>query len=745
MDNAAFTWLNNNDLSYNIWDKKYRYNGESFENWLDRVSGGNEHVKMLIYTKKFIFGGRILSNRGVNDNKTSLSNCYVITPPEDNIESIFEAASKLARTFSYGGGCGLDISKLRPKNAKINNAAKTTSGAVSFMDLYSHITGLISQNGRRGALMLSLDCTHPDLEEFINLKSDLNVCTKANISVKVTHDFMQAVIYDKDWELSFKSEHEEIKKTVKAKDIFMLLAKRNWEMAEPGILYWDHIKDNNLLYGNDDFCYAGVNPCAEEPLPAGGSCLLGSLNLSEFVVNSFKDDSYFDYEEFEEAVYVAVEALNDVLDEGLPRHPLQEQRDSVAKWRQIGLGITGLGDCLIKLGMKYGSDIAIKFTEGLSRRLLKFSVMASYELAKEKGCYPGCNKRALIYNPMISALGLSRQIMDEINKYGLRNSQLLTCAPCGTISALLQVSSGVEPNFAFEFNRKTISLTDKEKTYNVKAKIVQDYINLTANPNLPDYFVASHDISPIDRIKMQAALQIFIDASISSTINLPESATVEDVANIYIEAWKHGLKGVTIWRNNCQREGILTIDKKEEPKEEPKTSELKRGDILKASNDWVGVKEDLMTGCGSLHVQTFWDPNSNELREIYLSKGSTGGCMLFQNGLSRMISLAARGGISTDDILDQLKSCGSCPSYAVRKATKGDTSPGACCPGAVGLSIRRMRDKLGTSAFTIPTDVKVKVSSSNSKYSKCPACGEMSYAASGGCGSCFSCGHSKCS
>jgi ribonucleoside-diphosphate reductase alpha chain len=361
-----------------------------------------------------------------------------------------------------------------------------------------------------------------------------------------------------------------------------------------------------------------------------------------------------------------------------------------------------------------------------------------------KGCYPGCDKRALIYNPMISALGLSRQVMDEINKYGLHNSQLLTCAPCGTISALLQVSSGVEPNFAFEFNRRTVSLDKEEKTYKVYAKIVEDYINSGnySKTDLPDYFVASHDIAPIDRIKMQAALQNFIDASISSTINLPESATIEDVANIYIEAWKHGLKGVTIWRDNCQRQGILTIDKKEEPKEEPK---LKRGDVLKASNDWVGLKEDLMTGCGSLHVQSFWDPNTNELRELYLSKGSTGGCLLFQNGLSRMISLAARGGISTDDILDQLKSCGSCPSYAVRKATKGDTSAGSCCPGAVGLSIRRMRDKLGTSAFTIPTDIKVKVSSSESKYSKCPACGEMSYAASGGCGSCFSCGHSKCS
>lgn len=254
-------WLNNEELPITIWKNKYRNGDESFEQWLKRVSGGDKELAELIRDKKFIFAGRILANRGVTDRKITYSNCYVITPPEDNLESIFETGAKLARTFSYGGGCGIDISKLRPKGSYVNNAAKTTSGTTSFMDFYSYVTGLIGQEGRRGATMISISCEHPDLVDFINLKSDLNVCTKANISVRVTNEFMKAVLNNKNFTLHYTFEDgTEIKKVVSAKEVFMLLAKRNWEMAEPGILYWDHIREYNLLEGTD-FEYAGVNPC----------------------------------------------------------------------------------------------------------------------------------------------------------------------------------------------------------------------------------------------------------------------------------------------------------------------------------------------------------------------------------------------------------------------------------------------------------------------------------------------------
>jgi ribonucleoside-diphosphate reductase alpha chain len=262
-DIEALKWLNNNELSYNIWDKKYRVNGESFEDWLLRIANCDPKVMKLIAEKKFIFGGRILASRGVTDRKVTYSNCYVIEPPEDNLESIFECGKKLARTYSYGGGCGTDVSKLAPRGARIHNAAKSTSGATSFMDFFSYITGLIGQEGRRGALMLSMTCEHPDIMEFINLKSDLNICTKANISVRVTDEFMKAVKEDKYWICSFyrPESGETITKTYKAKELFHLLAKRNWEMAEPGILYWDNICGYNLLDKHKDFQYAGVNPC----------------------------------------------------------------------------------------------------------------------------------------------------------------------------------------------------------------------------------------------------------------------------------------------------------------------------------------------------------------------------------------------------------------------------------------------------------------------------------------------------
>lgn len=259
-------WLGeNNEIGQSIWLKKYRYGNESFEEWLDRVSGKNEKIKKLIREKRFLFGGRILSNRGLQKDglKISYSNCYVISPPDDSIESIFDCAKKLARTYSYGGGCGVDISKLSPRGAKVNNSAKHTSGAVSFMDLYSMVTGLIGQNGRRGALMISLDCNHPDLEEFIDIKSDLDKVTKANISIKITDEFMIAVKNNKKYLLEFTREEtkEKIIKEVNAKEIFAKLCNMNWRVAEPGCLFWDRIKNWNLLSNDPDFEYVGVNPC----------------------------------------------------------------------------------------------------------------------------------------------------------------------------------------------------------------------------------------------------------------------------------------------------------------------------------------------------------------------------------------------------------------------------------------------------------------------------------------------------
>lgn len=760
-------WLGNNQLSLDIWNNKYRNGTEGFEQWLDRVSGGNTEIKRLIREKKFLFGGRILANRGLNKQgkKITLSNCYVIPSPEDSIESIFDTAAKLARTYSYGGGCGIDVSKLRPKGAKVNNAASSTSGTTSFMDFFSYITGLIGQEGRRGALMISIDCTHPDLEEFINLKSDLNLCTKANISVRVSDDFMKAVIDDKDWTLYFDTDHESIEKTVKAKDIFMLLAKRNWEMAEPGILYWDNIENYNMLNTDPNFKYAGVNPCAEEPLPAGGSCLLGSLNLSEFILDPFTPNSRVDFDALEEAVAISVRGLNQVLMEGMSLHPLEVQRHSVYDWRQIGLGTFGLGDMLIKMSIRYGSQESINLINSIFKCIAVTAVETSLQLAILEGCYPMCNKEALVNSAFIKALNLPEKVLEDIRHFGLFNSQLLTCAPTGSTATMLGVSTGVEPNYAFSFTRRTVSLNKEETIYQVDADIVKEYKAKWGDTNkLPNFFISSQQIPWKERINVQAALQTWIDASISSTCNLPESTTIEDVFDLYVYAWKKGLKGVTIWRDNCQRQGILSTEsKKEEPANieitsttQVKSNSLQRGEIIKPGDHWLGLKRTLVTGCGTLHCEAFFDPITGELRECYLSKGSTGGCNNFMISLSRMISLAARGGVGIEAILDQLKSCGVCPSYAVRTATKKDTSKGSCCPVAVGNALRDMHKEIqdiicacgDNNLIEHSTPLignPVVVNKQAVELEECPSCHENTLIHQGGCVGCSNCGYSKCS
>ena len=756
-------WLGNeNQLGVDIWTKKYQYNNETFDEWLNRVSGGNEDVKKLIIDKKFLFGGRILSNRGLDKYgvKTTLSNCYVIAPPEDNIESIFDCATKLARTYSYGGGCGVDISKLAPRGAKVNNTAKSTSGSVSFMDLYSLVTGLIGQNGRRGALMLSISCEHPDLEEFIEIKSDLNRVTKANISVRITDKFMTAVKNKSPFTLSFTRTEtgETITKEVDAYSLFHKLCEMNWDYAEPGMLFWDRIENYNLLSEDENFHYAGTNPCAEEPLPAGGSCLLGSINLAEFVTVN----KTFDFDEFKRVVDISVVALNEVLDEGLLLHPLQEQRDSVRDWRQIGLGIFGLADMLIKMNIRYGSKEAVYLCDMIGHAMARQAILTSHDLALCEGTYPNYNANA-IYQSTFFGKHVDKLDQAEISRHGLRNSQLLTIAPTGSLSSMLGVSGGIEPIYANYYERKTESLHGHDEFYKVYTPIVKAYMEehgITDDKDLPDFFVTAQTLNYKERIEMQAIWQSHIDASISSTVNVPNNFTVEDTENLYMYAWEKGLKGVTIFRDGCKRLAILSTDnsKKEEKKDSSEkhfksVNELSRGVIIKTDDNCVGKKRTLHTGCGTLHCTAFFDPDTGELLETYFSKGSSGGCNQFMIGLSRMISLASRGGVDIDSIADQLKSAGTCPSYAVRSATKHDTSKGSSCPVAIGNALLDMHREMHNELFDDESDVilesKVEKKSvketKNEKKSnpKCPECGEA-LRFEGGCNSCPSCGYSKC-
>lgn len=753
-------WLGEeNQLGIDIWKKKYCNEDETFEEWISRISGRNEEIADYIRQKKFLFGGRILANRGLNreGRKVTYSNCYVVEPPEDNIESIFDCAKKLARTYSYGGGCGVDISKLSPRGAKINNAAKETSGSVSFMELYSLVTALIGQSGRRGALMISIDCSHPDVEEFIDLKTDLEKVTKANISVRIHEDFMEAVKKNEDYLLHYTREAtgQVIERSINARELFRKIAETNWDYAEPGALFWDRIEGWNLLSNTKEFSYAGVNPCAEEPLPAGGSCLLGSINLAEFVLNPFTENAQFDLEGLKHCVETAVRALNEVLEEGLSLHPLQEQQESVTKWRQIGLGIMGLADCLIQLGLTYGEEDAVTMCDKIGFAMADSAIASSAKLAKEKGSFPACHTEEIMETPYFTA-NTTERTRELVRKYGLRNSQLLTIAPTGTLSTMLGISGGIEPIYANYYERKTESLHGTDVYYKVYTKIVENYMRqfgLKSDTELPDYFVTAMMLDYRQRIDMQSVWQKHIDASISSTVNVPNGFTVEETEGLYLYAYEKGLKGITIFRDGCKRIGILNANAKKESKKVSAGEGLKRGEILLVTDDVIGKKRKLITGCGSLHCIALFDPHTGALLETYLSKGSTGGCNNFMVGLSRMISISARGGIDIETIVDQLNSSGSCPSYTARRVTRKDTSKGACCPMAVGNALLDMYNEMqeelaeqeGKASWKAKKAPKPRAVSSEANADKmyCPECGEP-LVFEEGCNICKSCGWSKC-
>ena len=753
-------WLGkDNVLGINIWKNKYQFENETFEEWLDRVSDGNEDIKDMILNKRFLFGGRILANRGLDKlgKKVTYSNCYVLSV-DDSIESIYKTCSDLARTFSYGGGCGLDISKLRPVNSYVNNTARKTSGACSFMDTFSQVTETIGQNGRRGALMLSMDCTHPEIIDFINIKTDLNRVTKANISVRITDDFMKAVKNDEDWELYFKTQHEEIKKIVKAKDIFKLLCKNNWDFAEPGILFWDRIKNYNILSEDENFEYAGVNPCAEEPLPDGGSCLLGALNLSAYVENK-----EFNFDLFKEDICKAVKGLNEVLDQGLPLHPLAIQRETVRDYRQIGLGVMGIADMLIKMGIKYDSDEALELCDTIGYTLADTALKSSALLAKEYGTYPKYDKHSILSSDFVLN-NADSDTYELIIEHGLRNSQLLTIAPTGSISTMIEVSGGIEPIFSFSYTRKTESLHGEDKYYKVYTKIVKEYMEengLKEEEELPNFFVNAQTINPFKRVEMQGTWQCYIDASISSTVNLPNEATVEDVEQLYMYAWEQGCKGLTIYRDGCARSGVLTLDNKKEEEEEVK--ELRRGEWKSLADDTYYVKRKLVIGCGTLKLFIGYSPSEQSIQDLYIVKSGQGGCEKNLQAIAIAMSALLRVGGNLGQLEKAFSGITPCPSFVSNRAKGIKLSTGNYCGMAIINEVKAFLKEINSQELPKVKNEEVIIKEEEKltederkfikengesafalRFNKCPQCGEE-LARTDGCVTCIhGCGWTKC-
>lgn len=556
------------DLQRDIYNKKYRYNNESFEQFLERVSGGDQYIKKLIKNKKFLFGGRTLANRGI-DNGASFSNCYTEGRVGDSMDDIMETAKNLALTYKAQGGEGLSITNIRPKGSPIGDSGFTSDGFVPFMEIFDVTTSAISQGGsRKGALLISCDVEHKDIYDFITIKSDASKITKANLSVEISNRFMDAV--DKYYssgevtKLHIVKEYGNhvIEYDITPIEVYKSIIKHAYLQAEPGVMYMERFQNYNLMEFIDEYIIECSNACGEQPMPKFLSCNLSSINLAEYI-----KDGKFDMKSFKEDIPYIVRAMDDVLKEGADRHALPQQREAVKRYNNIGIGFMGLGTLFLKLGITYGSQESKDLLKEISTNLFREAVIASSNLANERGVFPAYDDK--IFDSQIIKKHFTEDEINELKKNGLRNSSLISVAPNGSIGNLFGVTGGIEPEFAFEYTRKTESLHGNEEVYyTVYAPIAKEYMEKHNVTELPEYFVTSENIKWWDRIDIQAIAQESTDTAISSTVNLPVETKLEDVEQLYLYAWKKGLKGTTIFYAGGNRQGILTTGNKKPNKPE---------------------------------------------------------------------------------------------------------------------------------------------------------------------------------
>ena len=706
-----------------IWTKKYGINGETpLDIWkrIAKLTAEVEDEKKqkkweeefldILREFKFIPGGRILF--GLTENikekdkrKLTLSNCFAMPSAEDSLEDIMRVGTLMARTYASGGGCGTDLSQIRPKGAKVKNSAIFSDGVVPFAQLYSNITNTIAISGRRGALLLTLADSHPDILNFINCKRDLQKINHANISIKLTDKFFQTVEADGEWETSFKVKDsgEEIKTTFKAKEIFDTIVRNTWESAEPGILMWSKIKNYTPLSGFPKYSPVTCNPCGEISLAPWGACLLGSLNLFKFVKYGFTKRAEFDWDDFKKSIHTAVRLMDNILElqinYGL--YPFQEQIDHAKNSRQIGLGINGLADMLILLGVKYDTQEALAFVDKLFSFFRNESYRASISLAKEKGPFPDYNKEMYFKSDFVKAL--PQDIQNEIDKNGIRNITLNTCAPNGTLSIISMSSSGIEPIFQVAYDRR-VKLGDdgSERIIKVYHPLYRKY--LEKSYEIPDYvWVTAHDIDWRFRVELQGTVQKYIDNSISSTINLPADTEEDVIKQIYLLAWKKGLKGVTCYRDGS-REGILLKKKKRPYELLGKTYQVKDDKDVTYYITINSIFEDLK-------LRPF---------EIFINSKETNEWSVLT---SRLISAIMRRTPDIEFVVKQL-----------RKSTQN-------CDGLLGKVADVLENYIKPSVIhQIPPILSKPVVKQEEKKAvgleKCPECGNISIKNEGGCRSC---------
>jgi len=754
-------------IAEQIWDMKYRFKAADGtphdvtveDTWRriahdlaqveDDKDGWEETFYEALEDFKYLPAGRITAGAGTA-RRVTLFNCFVMGTVPDSMSGIFDMLKEAALTMQQGGGIGYDFSTIRPKGADVLGVSADASGPLSFMDVWDAMCRTIMSAGsRRGAMMATMRCDHPDVEAFISAKADAARLRMFNMSVLITDPFMEAVKADGSWDLKFDGR---VYKTVQALDLWNAIMKATYEFAEPGVIFIDRINEaNNLSYCET---IAATNPCGEQPLPPYGACLLGSINLARVVSDPFEDNAALDLQALNDLVATSVRMMDNVVD--VSKFPLEAQQLEAKNKRRIGLGVTGLADALLMLGLRYGSDEAARQTEDWLHAIARAAYLASVDLAKEKGAFPLFDAEEYLASGTMRAM--DDDVREAIRTHGIRNALLTSIAPTGTISLYAgNVSSGIEPVFAYAYTRKVLQKDGSRTEEEVVDYAVQMWRDKFGDRELPDYFVNAQTLAPLEHVKMQAAAQKWVDSSISKTINCPEDISFDAFKDVYMEAWDTGCKGCTTYRPNDVTGSVLSVseDKKAAPEvvshdgQEPMAP---HGDVIYMSEP-LDRPEELE---GSTY-KIKW-PDSEHALYITINDLVVGGHRrpfeVFINSknmehfawtvaLTRMISAVFRRGGDVSFVVEELK--------AVFDPRGGAWMGGKYIPSILAAIGGVIEQHLIATGFIegegmgLKTDPQANVVGLEKPRGKaCSSCGQFDLRMVEGCMTCGSCGHSKC-
>ena len=747
-------------IAEQIWDMKYRFkeadgtplDGSVEDTWrriaraLAVVENDADHWENEFYAAledfKFLPAGRITAGAGTA-RKVTLFNCFVMGTIPDSMGGIFEMLKEAALTMQQGGGIGYDFSTIRPKGALVTGVAADASGPLSFMDVWdSMCRTIMSAGSRRGAMMATMRCDHPDIEDFITAKSDAARLRMFNVSVLVTDPFMEAVKANGSWDLVFDGK---VYQTVKARDLWNKIMRSTYDYAEPGVIFIDRInKANNLGYCET---IAATNPCGEQPLPPYGACLLGSINLARLVKDPFEAAADLDIDALGKLVATAVRMMDNVVDAS--EFPLPQQAQEAQAKRRIGLGVTGLADALLMTGLRYGSDEAARQTDRWLHAIARAAYLASVDLAKEKGAFPLFD--ADPYLASDAMMHMDEDVRDHIRTHGIRNALLTSIAPTGTISLYAgNVSSGIEPVFAYAYTRKVLQKDGTRTEEEVVDYAVQMWRDKFGDVELPDYFVNAQTLAPLDHVKMQAAAQKWIDSSISKTINCPEDINFDDFQDVYMQAYETGCKGCTTYRPNDVTGSVLSVSESSEAVPEADqgadviymAEPLDRPQALEGNTyklKWPDSEHAIYVTVNDVIINDHRRPF-----EVFINSKNMEH-FAWTVALTRMISAVFRRGGDVSFVVEELK--------AVFDPRGGAWVQGKYIPSilaAIGGVLEQHMIAIGFLAgegMGLKEDPKASqqvVNLNENRGKACPSCGQFDMQMVEGCMTCRSCGHSKC-